>query len=60
VYPAPEVDKAPVQEDVYPAPEVDKAPVEEDVYPAPEGPPHTADDVWAVGSDEETAGIPDD
>ena len=60
VHPAAEADQAPVQEDVPPAPEVDAAPVQAEKYPPPESPHRPANDVWAVTSDEETSGVPED
>jgi hypothetical protein len=60
VNPAAEADQAPVQEDVLPAPEVEGATVEAEKDPAPESLHRPANDVWAVRSDEETSGVPED
>jgi hypothetical protein len=60
VHPAAEADQAPVQEDVPPAPEVEGASLQGEMYPAPESPPRAPLDVWAVKSDEETSGVPED
>jgi hypothetical protein len=61
-----ETEVRPASEEVHPAPEDEKAAADEqyaaaeDVHPPAEEVPHSVQDVRAIESDEETAGLPED